>query len=230
MNSSVLTRLLSFNAGFVDTVGFLGLQGLFAAHVTGNFVTLAAAFVYGAHGTIGKILALPEFIAVVALARLAGATLTARGKATLTILLGVEAVLLAIFLGLGVVYGPFPNSDVVPALGAAFAGVAAMALQNAMQRVHFPGEPPTAIMTNNVTQAILDGVDLLRQAGAAEIRARFLRLVRSISMFACGCAAAAVLYYFSQFWSLALPVAIAAGIVVARLRATDAGGDASTPT
>ena len=70
MNSSVMTRLLSLNAGFVDTVGFLGLQGLFTAHVTGNFVTLAAGFVYGPHGTIGKILALPEFIGAVAVARL----------------------------------------------------------------------------------------------------------------------------------------------------------------
>jgi len=91
MNSSVMTRLLSLNAGFVDTVGFLGLQGLFAAHVTGNFVTLAAAFVYGSQGAIGKILALPEFIGAVAVARLVGTTLTARGMPTLTILLGVEA-------------------------------------------------------------------------------------------------------------------------------------------
>jgi hypothetical protein len=37
--------LLSFNGGFVDTAGFLGLQGLFVAHVTGNFVTLGAALV-----------------------------------------------------------------------------------------------------------------------------------------------------------------------------------------
>ena len=95
MNSSVMTRLLSLNAGFVDTVGFLGLQGLFTAHVTGNFVTLAAGFVYGPHGTIGKILALPEFIGAVAVARLVGVALTARGLPTLTILLGVEAVFLA---------------------------------------------------------------------------------------------------------------------------------------
>src|ERR1700682_691722 len=106
MNSSVMTRLLSLNAGFVDTVGFLGLQGLFTAHVTGNFVTLAAGFVYGPHGTIGKILALPEFIGAVAVARLVGAALTARGLPTLTILLRVEAVFLAAL--------PFPRSRFRP--------------------------------------------------------------------------------------------------------------------
>lgn len=61
--------LLSVNAGFVDTAGFLGLQGLFTAHVTGNFVTLAATLVMGTHGAIAKLLALPEFVIVVALAR-----------------------------------------------------------------------------------------------------------------------------------------------------------------
>jgi len=69
---AAIAALLSFNGGFVDTAGFLGLQGLFVAHVTGNFVTLGAALVQGSHGIIGKILALPEFIVVIALARLAG--------------------------------------------------------------------------------------------------------------------------------------------------------------
>lgn len=40
-----LTKILSFNAGYVDTASFLALHGLFAAHVTGNFVTLGAAWV-----------------------------------------------------------------------------------------------------------------------------------------------------------------------------------------
>ena len=65
-----VAALLSFNGGFVDTVGFLDLQRLFVAHVTGNFVTLGAALVLGSHGILNKVLALPEFIAVIALARL----------------------------------------------------------------------------------------------------------------------------------------------------------------
>jgi uncharacterized membrane protein YoaK (UPF0700 family) len=35
-----LPLLLSVNGGYVDTAGFLALQGLFTAHVTGNFVSL----------------------------------------------------------------------------------------------------------------------------------------------------------------------------------------------
>jgi uncharacterized membrane protein YoaK (UPF0700 family) len=61
-----VAALLSFNGGFVDTVSFLGLSGLFASHVTGNFVTLGAALVLGSHGILNKVLALPEFIAVIA--------------------------------------------------------------------------------------------------------------------------------------------------------------------
>jgi uncharacterized membrane protein YoaK (UPF0700 family) len=67
MNARGQFQLLSFNAGFVDTTGFLGLQGLFLAHITGNFVTLAATLVLGTHGVIAKILVLPECCAAAAI-------------------------------------------------------------------------------------------------------------------------------------------------------------------
>ena len=62
-----LPTILSVNAGYVDTAGFLALQGLFSAHVTGNFVTLGAALVQGSSGIIAKLLALPVFCLVVML-------------------------------------------------------------------------------------------------------------------------------------------------------------------
>jgi uncharacterized membrane protein YoaK (UPF0700 family) len=222
MNKSRLAELLSFNAGFVDTAGFIGLQGLFTAHVTGNFVTLGAALVFGTHGVLGKILALPEFIVVIAVARLAGAALTARQMPTLRILLVAKVLLLFAFFALAVALGPFPDSDVPAALLTGFAGIAAMAIQNAVQRVHFASLPPTTLMTGNTTQAVLDAVDLLRGAPpgeAAAIRLRFGRMLRGILCFAAGCAVAAVLYYVAGFWCLAVPVAV--GAVTAIVRAED---------
>ena len=55
-----LPVLLSVNGGYVDSAGFLALQGLFSAHVTGNFVTLGAALVLGTSGVVAKLIALPD--------------------------------------------------------------------------------------------------------------------------------------------------------------------------
>src|ERR1700723_4060106 len=70
--------LLSFNGGYVDTVGYLSLQGLFTAHVTGNFVTIGAALVFGTSGIVAKLLALPVFCIVIIVTRLASFNLPAR--------------------------------------------------------------------------------------------------------------------------------------------------------
>lgn len=217
---AAIIALLSFNGGFVDTATFLGLQGLFVSHVTGNFVTLGAALVLGSHGVIGKLLALPEFILIVALARLAGAGLRKQALPALRILLAAEAVLLFAFFILAVVFGPFPDPDSAIALIAGFIGVAAMALQNALQRVHFAHEPPTTIMTGNTTQAAIDAVDLLIAPDPANVprtRARFVRVVSGILYFALGCAASAALFWLAGFWCLAVAVVVGVAAAVMQL-------------
>jgi uncharacterized membrane protein YoaK (UPF0700 family) len=218
MKRQAFVNLLSFNGGFVDTAGFLGLQGLFTAHVTGNFVTLAATLVFGTHGVIAKIIALPEFVVVVALVRLLGAALRAGRLPDLRILLWTKTALLAVFFGLAVRFGPFPDSDAPAALLTGFSAIAAMAIQNAVHRVHFGALPATTLVTGNTTQATLDVVDLFSgEAGdqVAAVRVRLLRTLCAIAAFAIGCAAAAVLYGLFGFWCLAVPVAVAAvgGIV-----------------
>ena len=49
---------ISVTAGYVDSAAFLALQALFSAHVTGNFVTLAAALVLGTSGVVATLIAL----------------------------------------------------------------------------------------------------------------------------------------------------------------------------
>lgn len=214
-----LAALLAFNGGFVDTAGFLGLQGLFTAHVTGNFVTLAAALIEGSHGIVGKMLALPEFILIVALARFAGNALRRRGRPVLPALLSVKVLLLAAFFVMAVAFGPFANADSPAALLTGFAGIAAMAVQNAVHRVHLADQPPSTLMTGSTTQATIDLVDLIVGGTAPRddtTRTRLRRLTASILYFAAGCAVSALLYWKIGFWCLAVPVIV--GVVAAMMR------------
>src|ERR1700742_1902512 len=90
---AAVPAFLSLNAGYVDTAGFLALQGLFTAHVTGNFVTLGAALVLGTSGILAKLLALPVFCVVVLVTRLLAPALPRLGLPVLRTMLSLKLVL-----------------------------------------------------------------------------------------------------------------------------------------
>jgi uncharacterized membrane protein YoaK (UPF0700 family) len=213
--------LLSSNGGYVDTAGFLALQGLFTAHVTGNFVTIGAALVFGTSGVVAKLLALPVFCLAVAIVRLAGFAIAASNAAQLRKLLGLEFALLLAGGVLAVRLGPFPNADAGPALITGMVLVSGMAIQNAIQRIYLASFPPTTLMTGNTTQVVIDLVDQLRPtAGPAEreaARKRLVRMIASLLAFAGGCAVAAVLFAGSGMWVFAAPpLLVVAALLVPR--------------
>jgi uncharacterized membrane protein YoaK (UPF0700 family) len=205
-----LPVLLSINGGYVDSAGFLALQGLFSAHVTGNFVTLGAALVLGSTGVVAKLIALPLFCVVVALVRVLGYLLAAHAVSQLRVLLSLKLMLLLAAAVLAVRLGPFPNGDVWPALVTGMTLVSAMAVQNATQRLHLGAAPPTTIMTGNTTQAMIDLVDVLRGLPAADpTRTRLTHMAANILGFAAGCAAAALAYVYLHMWCFAVPPLLA---------------------
>jgi uncharacterized membrane protein YoaK (UPF0700 family) len=205
-----LPVLLSVNGGYVDCAGFLALQGLFSSHVTGNFVTLGAALVLGSSAVVGKLIALPLFCVVVALVRVLGYALSPYRLSQLRVLLGLMLALLLAAAWLAVRLGPFPNGDVLPALITGMMLVSAMAVQNAVQRLHLAASPPTTIMTSNTTQAMIDVVDVLRGLPAADpVRTRLAHMASNILGFAIGCAAAALLFAKLQMWCFAVPPLLA---------------------
>src|ERR1700752_476412 len=106
-----LPLLLSINAGYVDTAGFLALQGLFTAHVTGNFVTLGASLALGTSGAIAKLLALPIFCVVVIATRLLNTWISERHRPQLDTLVVLKVLLLVMGAGLTFQFGPFPDVD-----------------------------------------------------------------------------------------------------------------------
>ncbi|MEG2999478.1 MAG: YoaK family protein [Comamonas sp.] len=212
----MLSYLLGFNAGYVDTAGFLALGGLFTAHVTGNFVTLGAALIHGSDGALSKLAALPVFCVAVLLARWGSSALEARQHAPMRQLIGVKVLLLVAAAVLMWVYGPFADADAPAAFVAGMCMVSAMAVQNAMQRMHLAALPPSTLMTGNTTQVMIDLADLLKGVqGEARISAvaRLKKMLPAIACFATGCALAALAYVGLGMGCFAVPplVALASG-------------------
>ena len=210
--SRTLSHILGFNAGYVDTAGFLALGGLFTAHVTGNFVTLGAALIQGNSGAVSKLLALPVFCLAVVLARLGSNALVARQKPPMRSLVAVKVLLLVVAAVLMIVYGPFKDGDQPPAFAAGMLMICAMAVQNAMQRMHLPQLPPSTLMTGNTTQVMIDLADLFKGVQGDERRsviARLQKMLPAIGTFALGCALGALGYVWLGMWSFALPPVLA---------------------
>jgi uncharacterized membrane protein YoaK (UPF0700 family) len=208
-----LPLLLSLNGGYVDAAGFLALHGLFTTHVTGNFVTLGAALVNGTSGALAKVLALPMFCLVVMAVRFLSVSLVAKGLPALRVILGVKLALLTLGAVLAIKLGPFDSGDGWAALLTGMALVAAMAIQNAIHRIHMGALPPTTIMTGNTIQIMIDLADLMRglpEATRETVRLRLSRMSSSVAAFAVGCAAAALLYAKQGIWCFAIPPLVAA--------------------
>ena len=100
LNAKMLPTVLSIIAGSVDAIGFLGLGGLFTAHVTGNLVVLVAHLAIGSRAPLANILSVPVFVAALGSTRLLAGVLERIGFASLRPLLLLQLLLLVGFLAL----------------------------------------------------------------------------------------------------------------------------------
>jgi len=220
MMKTSVPDLLTFNGGYVDTAGYLALQGLFTAHVTGNFVTLGASLVHGTPGALPKILALPVFCTVVLGIRLINSYVSRGGAVALNGLLGAKIVLFIAAAVLAISLGPFDNGDSAGALVTGMTLVAAMAIQNAVHRIFFTKSPPTTLMTGSTTQIMMDIGDLmtghLLPEARSAARARCITLSRSLCIFAVGCGMAALAYSRVGVLVFIIPPVTAALAVIPR--------------
>lgn len=130
----------------------------------------------------------------------------------------MQAVLLLGFCAAGVWATPITQPDSLPALLAGIVGTFAMGVQNAHPRVIPRAGVPNTVMTGNVTQAILDVVDLL-SAGTADsvratARARFAKMLPAIVAFALGAACGALGFRYVGFLALLAPVCALAALAL----------------
>jgi uncharacterized membrane protein YoaK (UPF0700 family) len=210
--------LLSFNGGYVDTAGFLALQGLFTAHVTGNFVTIGAALVFGTSGVVAKLLALPVFCIVIVVTRLMSRRLPSTWP-VLQSMLTLKLMLLTVAAALAISLGPFNNGDGAAAIITGMTLVSAMAIQNAAHRIHLGTAPPSTLMTGTTTQIMIDVADTIHGVPPEErqaTRTRLRHMTSAVITFAAGAAAGALFFKMIGTWCFALPPIVA---FVARINA-----------
>jgi uncharacterized membrane protein YoaK (UPF0700 family) len=223
--TKLLPFVLSVIAGAVDIIGFLGLGGLFTAHVTGNLVVLAAMLVAGDQAPLAHLIAVPVFVVVLAVARLLAAGLSGVRINSLVPLLFLQFLLLSAFFAVCIGAGRGIDPNTTRMIFAGMLGVSAMAVQNALVRISLKGAPSTAVMTTNITVFTLDAVEILlrrNKSGAARARAR--HTWPALAGFLLGCALGAACQSAFGLRSLAMPAGFA--ILAVALGASDRRHDA----
>lgn len=204
-------------AGFVDTLGFVALFGLFTAHVTGNFVLIGNALVTSGVGVLLKLLAFPVFVGGVAFARWYSLKKATQKLPVFSPLLTLQAVLLLGFMGAGWLASPIRSPDAPLTLVTGLLGAAAMGIQNAVARLAMATAAPTTVMTGNVTQWVMDLTDVLLGKGGVETRLRLTKFGGPIVAFALGAMAGAIAYVTWGFPALGLPIVAVTVLALAGL-------------
>jgi len=195
----------------VDVIGFLSL-GIFTAHVTGNIVVIGALLVRHNRVNPAQILAIPVFIlAVIATWGIAKAS-GRRGNRLMRPLLLIQFLLISSLLIFSAITKPSANPHGLMATMAAMIAVTAMACQFALLRLALPVAPSTAVMTGNLTNAVLALVDSssrtqpLMQSDSRKLRDALRLLVG----FFLGCVLATAALMYLGDWAWSLPAALAA--------------------
>lgn len=212
----LLLLLLSAISGVVDVISFLTLK-IFAAHITGNLVLIAAALGGGHHPRPDQVLAIPVFVAATAAAWLIAKNSGLQGVRLARLLLALQCVLLVAVFVIAISYRPSVNPKGAMFTADAMTAVAAIAFQFAFLRVIMPKAPPTAVMTGHLSSFTLALSDCLASEPLTEGATQRLRSpFFLLAGFFGGCAtgAGAVLWFGDWSWLLAVALAAIAVVTV----------------
>src|SRR5208283_3253080 len=171
----LLPFILSVVAGSTDTSVFLGMNGLFTAHITGNLVFLAAHVVAGDPAVLSYLLAVPVYILILLLTSVLASRLERRGFETLRPLLSLELLMLGTLLVLFSTFRVRFDTNSMLAVTIGMCGVAAMAVQTALVQIALPTMPSTTVVTTNVTKLVVAFVQVLEGGGNPSAREKARR-------------------------------------------------------
>lgn len=229
-----ITFTLSFIAGLVDVMSFVLVNGLFAAHITGNIVVLAADVALHRPVRLATVLAVAVFIAVTAAFTVAVDTSPRKPSQWTQTFLWLQFVFLAATAVAGPVFERLAWQGTAAGIVVAVLAVAAMASQYALLHLTFQRAPSTAVMTGNVVASTiaLTGLALASfgarraryRSGAyaadrAAERAQWMALWPLLLGFVAGCVSGAFASNVVSSWAWTAPALVSAALAVGVTRA-----------
>jgi uncharacterized membrane protein YoaK (UPF0700 family) len=205
LDSIVVVGALAFTAGFADASSFVGADGIFCAHVTGNFVVLAADLARHARADEWlKLATFPIFVvSVLTTSWVYRRSYAELGQATARRLLALEATLFGAAAAVGMV-APASAPGVSRAAVVALL-VTAMGIQNGFHRLRPTLGAMTTVMTGNLTQWLVELVMPTSTPDPSKRRA--LSVV--LASFAAGCVGGGWGVAQLGFGALAVPMVFA---------------------
>lgn len=206
-----LIIVLAFVAGYVDAFGFVALFGLFTAHVTANFVLASANAVGYGQDPLIKLCALPAFVVGVAMAKLVVIFHTRRGTNPERSIYVIEAICLCGLMMIGAAASPLRAVDAKATLVCGLLGAMAMGMQTAHGQLVLHGHAPTTLMTQNLTQAVINAIEaVFAQSSAArhQSTSRFWDTTCPVLGFSVGALLGAISWVHASFFALLFPVAL----------------------
>ena len=214
-SSLLVPAVLSFVAGFVDVTCYIGLFETFTAFITGNIIVLVSNIAEGKGEIWTKVMVLPAFLAAAAVWVELIKWIRAAGRDVIVhILLLAEAALIALFMLTGGLLSRLQDADAWPTMLTAFVSVVAMALQNVTMVLVLHFHAPTTVMTGNITNFAIHGLDATSayryRLGAPPKLSRAALIRRygaAIASFIAGAGLGGYGFATAGFWALAAPAA-----------------------
>ena len=164
--------LLSLIAGMTDVIGWLTLDGVFTAHITGNIVVVAADVVRSQALEPAQVLAIPLFALISFIGFLVARRCDHRRRPLVPAFLLLQTSFLALALLTAVVAhaSAEPNGGSAGLVG--LLAVTAMAFQNTMLHLTQKKVSTTAVMTGNIVLCAVSLARMIYSTGTEHETAR----------------------------------------------------------
>jgi uncharacterized membrane protein YoaK (UPF0700 family) len=219
---TVTSIILSFVAGYADTSTFFGADGLFSAHITGNFVVFAYDIASNQISSSWiKLMSFPVFILAVIFSTLIFGDANIYKRAANKLLI-MEGCLLLIAGGMTYFY-KYENIAFILKVIVPMLVVFALGMQNAYGRLSAKEVlAPTTVMTGNVTQWFIDMTNYFTRSEQRqqEFIARIFNGMYVIFPFLIGCISGGLV---TKSMGLSSTVFIGILVLIASRNRTDPG-------